>query len=230
MQNGAPRASAGEMWDKRFAEEGWPSEPDPFLVELAEDLRPGRGLDLGSGPGRNSLWLAARGWEMTLVDASRVGLQQARAAADKMGLSISTVHADVAEWRPESQDYDLVVVANLHLGPELLALVLSYSSRALRPGGHLFVVGHHISNLGVHGPPDPDRLFTEDIIREVLPDDLRIEVLQTKERVPDHLHHTSKDDSGPKGALANLTHTNEENATGYRPDMAVFAWALKPPS
>lgn len=47
--------SPGEVWDRRFAEDGWPTEPDPFLVELAEPLSPGRGLDLGSGPGRNSL-------------------------------------------------------------------------------------------------------------------------------------------------------------------------------
>lgn len=70
------------MWDRRFAEQPCPTDPDPFLVGLAGALPTGRGLDFGAGPGRNSLWLAAKGWDMTLVDASKVGLEQAAAALE----------------------------------------------------------------------------------------------------------------------------------------------------
>ena len=178
--------SPGEMWDRRFTEQAWPSEPDPFLVELAGPLPPGRGLDLGAGPGRNSLWLAARGWEMTLVDVSDVGLGQAVAAADALGTTITTVHADLSTWQPEGADFDLVIVANLHPGPDALAAMLAGAAGALRPGGHLYVVGHHVANLGRHGPPDPDRLLTADRLRVALPATLRVEVLDTRHRVADH--------------------------------------------
>ena len=47
------------MWDRRFADQGWPAEPDPLLTELVAPLPAGRALDIGSGPGPNSLWLAA---------------------------------------------------------------------------------------------------------------------------------------------------------------------------
>lgn len=93
--------SPGQMWDRRFADMGWPTDPDSYLVELAEGLPVGRGLDLGAGPGRNSLWLAQVGWDITLVDASTVGLDQARAAAGAFGVSITTVCADLFDWRPE---------------------------------------------------------------------------------------------------------------------------------
>ncbi|MHB1536722.1 MAG: class I SAM-dependent methyltransferase, partial [Acidimicrobiales bacterium] len=106
--------SAGQMWDRRFAEEGWPSDPDPYLVELAEGQPVGRGLDLGAGPGRNSLWLAQKGWDMTLVDASKVGLDQAGGAASALGIAITTVHADIFDWSPEADRFDLVIVANIH--------------------------------------------------------------------------------------------------------------------
>lgn len=181
-------SSSGQMWDRRFAEEGWPSDPDAFLVELARDLPPGHGLDLGSGPGRNSLWLAARGWDMVLLDASRVGLDQASAAAGSLGVTVTTVLADLADWQPREAAFDLVIVANLHPGAEALAAVLSRASRALRPGGHLYVVGHHVAALGRHGPPDPGRLLTDERLRAALPPELEVQVLETRDRPADHDH------------------------------------------
>ena len=38
------------------------------MVEFARDLRPGRALDLACGAGRNTQWLAARGWEVVAID------------------------------------------------------------------------------------------------------------------------------------------------------------------
>lgn len=204
-------SSPAERWDRRFAEQGWPTDPDPYLVALAGPLRPGRGLDLGAGPGRNSLWLAARGWDMTLVDVSGVGLDQAVAAAAALGVTISTVHADLYAWQPRAADFDLVIVANIHPRPDALAVVLARAAQALRPGGHLYVVGHHIANLGRHGPPDPDRLLTAERLRAALPADLTVEVLDTRRRAATHrdaAHHDA-DQQQPS-------------------DCVVLAWAVKP--
>ena len=202
----------GRTWDRRFAEEGWPADPDPFLVDLAQALPPGRGLDLGSGPGRNSLWLAAKGWDMTLVDASQVGLDQATAAADAMGVAVTTVHADLVGWRPDEARFDLAIAANLHPGPDVLAAILSRATTAIRPGGHLYVVGHHLANLGRHGPPDANRLLTDERLRAALPTELVVEVLETRERRTDHGHRRYRgEDDGEH-------------------DSVVVAWATKPPS
>jgi len=196
---------AGEMWDRRFSEQPWPTEPDPFLVELAAALPPGRGLDIGSGPGRNSLWLAANGWAMTLVDASGVALDQAQAGAERAGVHIEAVHGDVFEWHPARDSYELVIVANLHPGPEALSKVLASAADALVARGHLFVVGHDITTLGHHGPPDPDRLLTVERLSQSLPPTVLVEVLDRRARRPDH------------------GMTPDAGAT----DMAVYAWATK---
>lgn len=195
----------GEMWDRRFSEHPWPSEPDPLLVELAGSLPPGRGLDLGSGPGRNSLWLATKGWDMTLLDASGVALAQAQARAEQAGVRIEALQRDVAGWRPEGPSYDLAIVANLHPGPEVLAQVLAAAADALVDGGHLFVVGHDVTNLGRHGPPDPERLLSVERLSRALPPTVRVEVLDRRSRHPDH-------SAAPDGEA---------------PDVAVFAWATR---
>ena len=78
-----------QFWDRRFTEKGWIGTPDPLLVELAGPLAPGRALDVGSGPGRNSLWLAGRGWEVTALDGSAVALRQAGELATVAGLQLA---------------------------------------------------------------------------------------------------------------------------------------------
>ncbi len=83
-------------WDRHFApalELVWTAEPNHWLVPEVADLPPGRALDVGAGEGRNAIWLAERGWTVTTVDFSAVGLTKARhprrraAAADAAGTS-----------------------------------------------------------------------------------------------------------------------------------------------
>lgn len=164
------RFAGGEwMWDSRYAEHAWPSEPDPDLVNLAGQLQPGSVLDLGCGPGRNSIWLAKRGWRVTGVDASTVGLEQARERADAAGVVIRTVQDDLMGYLGKGDLFDLVVIANIHLAePERSQFFLA-AAEALRPGGHLFVIGHHLSDLGRTGPPDPERLYTEERLQGAFP-------------------------------------------------------------
>jgi len=201
------------MWDRRFLDKPWPSEPDVLLVELAASLPPGRGIDLGSGPGRNSLWLAAKGWDMTLLDASRVALAQADARAEEAGVHVNTVHGDVVGWRPTGPTYDLVVVANLHPGAEALTKVLASAADALAVGGHLFVVGHDITSLGHHGPPDPERLLSVERLSRAIPPSLSIETLGLCSRGADHA-------SAPDVLAADAS----------SPDVVVLAWATKRPA
>lgn len=172
----------GQMWDERFSASEWPTDPDPLLTSLAAGLSPGRALDIGSGPGRNSLWLATRGWKVTAVDASAVALRQAVERATALGVTLTTEKTEVRDWKPQRSSADLVVIANLHLAPAELRSLLARVVEALRPRGHLFVVGHHISSLGHRGPSDPERLLTTERLARALPPGLDVERLTTTSR------------------------------------------------
>src|SRR6476620_9425281 len=106
---------SSDLWDNRFRSHPWPTDPDPLLVGHVQGLPPGRALDMGSGPGRNSLWLASQGWTATAVDVSTVGLEMAAQRAREQGLALTTVQGDVHGWTPEEAAYELVVLANVHL-------------------------------------------------------------------------------------------------------------------
>ena len=116
-------------WDRRFAVQGWPAEPDPLLTELVAPLPAGRALDIGSGPGRNSLWLAARGWHVTALGASAVALAQAAQRAATLGVQLATVQADARRWTPPPNSFDLIVITNLHPGADQLTGLLTRVSR-----------------------------------------------------------------------------------------------------
>ncbi|MDP2288132.1 MAG: class I SAM-dependent methyltransferase [Actinomycetota bacterium] len=157
------------MWDERYATQAWPTSPDPLLVRLVNGLEPGTALDLGCGTGRNAVWLAQRGWDVTGVDSSTVGLAQANERAKQTGCALTTVQADLTTYTTANA-YQLVVLANMHLPPADRAHLFSTAAHAVSPGGHLYVVGHHVESLGLAGPPDPERLFTEALLASSFPD------------------------------------------------------------
>jgi SAM-dependent methyltransferase len=165
-------------WDQRYAgaELVCGAAPNRFLAAEVDGLTAGRALDLGCGEGRNAIWLAERGWQVTGVDFSQVGLDKARRQAAGRGVEISLVHADLLDYQPAGGAYDLVVVLYLQLPAVQRREVLGRAVAALAPGGTLLVIGHDRLNLteGHGGPRDPEVLFTPADIEHELPG-LRIE-------------------------------------------------------
>ena len=153
-----------QQWDERYsgAEFEWSMHPNQFVAEQLAGLPPGRALDLAAGEGRNSVWLAERGWSVTAVDFSRVGLEKGRKLSAAHGVAdgqVDWVVADLSEYEPARAAFDLVLIAYLQVGAALRDRVLAGAAAALVPGGTLLVVGHDLTNLteGVGGPQEPGR-------------------------------------------------------------------------
>lgn len=75
------------------------TRPNPLLVDATEGLRPGQALDVGMGQGRNSLYLARKGWTVTGFDVAEVGLKKAREQATAEGVTITAMHASDVVYR-----------------------------------------------------------------------------------------------------------------------------------
>ena len=123
------------FWDERYrTEEAVPERgPADFLVEHRRLLPPqGDALDVAMGTGRNALYLASLGYAVTGIDVSGVGVERCRTEAERRGLRIEAVQADLESYQLPREAFDVVIdffYLQRDLAPALVA--------ALRPGGVL---------------------------------------------------------------------------------------------
>lgn len=173
------------MWDERFSEPGYAygTEPNEFLVSVADRIPGGRVLCLAEGEGRNAVFLAGLGHEVTAVDASRVGLAKAQALANQQGVEIETVLGDLDELEIEAGAWNGIVSIFCHLAPVLRAALHERCLRGLAPGGAFVLEGFtpRQLELGTGGPRSRELLMELDIIRQELPG-LRLETAREVER------------------------------------------------
>lgn len=153
-------------WDERYrvAEYVWAIEPNRFVAEQVLPLEPGRALDLAAGEGRNAVWLAGRGWDVTAVDFSAEGMAKADLLADDHGVGINTVVADVLTYAIEPAAWDLVLLSYLQLPTDERLEVLHRAAAGVAAGGTLLIVAHDRTNLdrGYGGPQYPEVLYDVD--------------------------------------------------------------------
>lgn len=184
-QDQGPGPSRQALWDERHAARApiESSEPDPTLIDEIGALPPGRALDLGAGDGRNAVWLASRGWHVAAVDFSQVALDRGRALAAAAGVRVEWQLADLLEWSPGTDGFDLVTLFFIHLPPDERREVYARAAAAVAPGGTLLIVGHDRTNIpdGVGGPQDPVVLITPGEVAADLPG-FRIDRAETMRR------------------------------------------------
>ncbi|TFB91389.1 MULTISPECIES: bifunctional 2-polyprenyl-6-hydroxyphenol methylase/3-demethylubiquinol 3-O-methyltransferase UbiG [Cryobacterium] len=163
-------------WDDRYrqAREGqdarlWSALPAQLVQDTVTPWRAGRALDLATGDGRNAIWLAGRGWNVTGLDFSAEAIAQAGEHARAAGVDVTWLVADATTWQPEER-FDLVTVMYLHLPEALFRTLLARALGWLAPGGHLLVLGHDRANIGAGGPGpgNPDILYTPELLASIV--------------------------------------------------------------
>jgi tellurite methyltransferase len=105
-------------------------EPNPSLRDHVQALPRGRALVFPMEEGRNAVFLAKRGFDVTGIDFSDVALQKARRMAKEEKVAISAVNADLNEYVFEPDHYDAIVGVDLYR-PRLIAQIKA----GLRRGG-----------------------------------------------------------------------------------------------
>lgn len=168
-------------WDDRYAAEDrvWGGEPNRFVEQYLGPLEPGSAIDLGAGEGRNAFWLATRGWDVTAVDFSAVGLQKAREMAADAGVPLATVAEDVDAYDP-TMPVDLVLLSYLQIPDAAQVRLLRRLGDWLKPGGRVFIVAHDKANT-VGGPPDESVRYSVEQTVAAL-DELHVEVAEVLDR------------------------------------------------
>ena len=168
--NGACRDA--ELWDGRYSSEDYlyGTEPNDFLADRVAGITPGRALCIAEGEGRNAVYLAGLGFEVTAVDQSAEGGRKTRALAREREDEVEVVTADLGEFDLGSDRWHLIASIFAHLPPAVRTDLFIRLPRALAPGGTLILEAYRPEQAGrdTGGPPDPSRLYDlETLEREI---------------------------------------------------------------
>jgi len=193
------------MWDDRYAgdEYRFGTQPNRFLEECAALLAPADPstlniLSLGEGEGRNAVYLAGLGFNVTAVDASAVGLAKAQRLARARGVTLTTITADLNDYPITPAAWDGIINFFCHMPSAERAPLHRRVTAGLKPGGAyiLEVFAPQQPQFGSGGPTTRDLLMdAEDARRELAGLDLRV--------VRELIRH--RDDDDPASPLVAVT-------------------------
>lgn len=171
-------------WDDRYSSRDVPVLHAPYLDAVAEFLpTTGAALDVAGGSGRNAIWLARRGLDVTVLDVSEVGLAVARERAVAAGVALELVVHDLDGGLPEGS-WDLISLFH-YLNRPLFAAM----ARALEPGGVLVGALATVRNLERSERPSLPYLLEEDVLPTLV---ATLSLLHYEERWTDHDRHEAR--------------------------------------
>ncbi|MFB7247265.1 SAM-dependent methyltransferase [Streptomyces populi] len=196
-----------DFWDRFYADR---SRPVPFFVAKPDEnlaayldqglIAPGRALDLGSGPGRNALYLASHGFEVDAVDLSPVAVAWGEDRAHEAGVDVRFLCGDAFALPAAelSGPYDLVVDSGCfhHLPPHRRVSYLALLDRVLAPGGHLALTSFAAGEAGMGSElTDADLYrehelqgglaYTPESLRWIFSDLVEVELRRMREEPPE---------------------------------------------
>jgi SAM-dependent methyltransferase len=157
-------ADERQRWDEKYREAAgtatW-THPDELLIDaFSEYFRPafpagGTALDLAGGAGRNAIWLAKQGWDVTLIDISEIGVGQARQQAGPLASHMHFVVDDLTRFQASQIQFD-IVMAFFYLDRKIFPEIV----KTVKPGGFLIYKTLTLQQLKLAGgPKDPAHLL-----------------------------------------------------------------------
>lgn len=163
-------------WNARFADPGYVfgKTASQFVVRSEPQLaRKSKVLCIADGEGRNSVYLAQHGHHVDANDFASNAIDKARALAVETGVTVTYAQADLATWAWPDRRYDAVFAVFFQFaGPAFRDRIFAGLKQVVVPGGRIFLHGYTPKQLEYKtgGPPDAERLYTGDLLRNSFAD------------------------------------------------------------
>ncbi|XOV94492.1 MAG: class I SAM-dependent methyltransferase [Bacteroidota bacterium] len=180
-----------KSWDDRYSakEYAYGLEPNVYLKQQLDKLTPGRILFGADGEGRNGVYAATKGWEVSCFDISKEGKKKALQLAEEKGVSIDYRVGELADLGFKPEEFDAIVLIYAHFPPSVRSAYHKILNTLLRKGGTLILEAFNKAHLEyrqknpkVGGPPDYDTLFSMEEVKSDFPN---YEVIELSDEVID---------------------------------------------
>lgn len=155
-----------EFWNERYAtlEYAYGTEPNLFVRENLEKIAPGKILFPAEGEGRNAVFAARLGWDVTAFDVSTEGKKKAEQLAASNRVKINYVIDNFENIAFPGDYFDCIVLVFAHMNPEKRQEYHRKLVSFLKPGGILILEGFSKKQINNNsgGPRDLNMLFSAD--------------------------------------------------------------------
>lgn len=187
-----------ESFDDRYREPDYHygTEPNAFLTSQRRRFRPGmKALMPGDGEGRNGVWLAEQGLEVTSFDPSPFGVEKIERLAAGRGVRVSARQAGVETWDWQEGQFDVVGLFYIHLPEVLRRAAHANALSTLKPGGIVIMETFSPRQIELRkhgaagGPKEIDRLFTCEMLRADFAGARFLLLEETEADFNGHAHH-----------------------------------------
>lgn len=185
-------------WDERYSSEefAYGTEPNNYLREQLSKLQPGKILFPAEGEGRNAIFAATQGWQVSAFDISANGRNKALQLAEQLGTTIDYQVGELSTLNYQEQQFDAIALIYAHFPGDIKSSIHQMLNRYLRKGGFIIFEAfskNHLEyiakNEKVGGPKDIESLFSIEEIKADFPDYDRIELEETEIELNEGLFH-----------------------------------------
>ena len=182
-----------DFWNERYAtlEYAYGIEPNQFYKEQLAKLPAGKILFPAEGEGRNAVYAAAQGWQVTAFDPSIEGKRKADRLASNNGVSIDyrIDNYEFVDFPPESFDCIVLIFAHMHplIRNEYHKKLVSF----LKPGGTLIIEGFSKKQIANNsgGPRDVNMLFSNEELQSDFNSFSHLTISETDVHLDEGLFH-----------------------------------------
>jgi SAM-dependent methyltransferase len=151
-------------WNDRFGggEYIFGKEPNKYLQTKLDEIKPGKIFLPGDGEGRNAVYAALNGWNVTSADFSEVALDRAKEFASDSNADINFKFVDLIEDELPTGEYDVVGISFLHFNGKTKKIVHQKLNDTLQVGGILILECFSTEQIKLNsgGPRKKDSLYT----------------------------------------------------------------------
>ena len=131
------------------------SQPSDGLIDCIQKfvISPCKTLDVGCGQGRNSVWLASKGFEVIAIDTSESAIELLREIAKQRHLKIDARQGDICKVKWGNEQFNLIVIQTTlnHIEPNCIPALCAKISELLAPKGFLYCVSFTTEDPGFKG-------------------------------------------------------------------------------
>ncbi|MCC6278708.1 MAG: class I SAM-dependent methyltransferase [Oligoflexia bacterium] len=193
MSEQSSKPNLGFNWDDRYegSEFFYGDQPNDFLVKCAPRLTSrSKILCLGEGEGRNAVYLAKLGHNVTATDQSALGLKKLETLAETQQVKVATIQSDISDFDLGEKKWDVIVSIWFHLPESLRRPIHRKVVEALKPGGHLILEAYTPNQLKYQsgGPKEMTMLMSKDSLIQEL-NGMRLEISELEREIHEGKGH-----------------------------------------